>query len=300
MGTIFGVTMAWQQLVLLTDRQHAEMVESALTGLGSLSVTIEDAGDQPIFEPGPGETPVWAELRMTGLFSEATDMGLVVSGMEESVKFFSVDRIQHLSDRDWEREWMVHFKPMKFGKNLWICPTGCEVPDPDGIIIMLDPGLAFGTGTHETTALCLEWLDGHDLSGMTVIDYGCGSGVLAIAALLLGSEKVVAVDNDPQALLATRSNGDSNQIAAHRLEIGTPELCNETQVDVLLANILAGPLIELASRFVSLLKPGGKIVLSGILEQQCAAVEMAYSPFFNLDKPILRGDWICLFGTRKQ
>lgn len=292
--------MAWQQLVLVTDMQHAEMVESALTRMGSLAITIEDAGDQPLFEPGPGETPVWAELRMTGLFSEGTDMDLVVARMEGSVKFFSVDRIQQLSDRAWEREWMTHFKPMKFGERLWICPTWCEVPDPDGIIIMLDPGLAFGTGTHETTALCLEWLDGQDLSGMTVIDFGCGSGVLAIAALLLGSEKVVAVDNDPQALVATRNNGNSNQIATHRLEISTPESCDETQVDVLLANILAGPLIELTSRFVSLLKPGGKIVLSGILEEQCVDVEMAYSPFFNLDKPISRGDWICLCGTRKQ
>jgi ribosomal protein L11 methyltransferase len=291
--------MAWQQLVLLTDRQNAEIVESALTELGALSITIEDAGDDPIFEPGPGETPVWADLRMTGLFSEGTDMEMVVSEMRSSVQCHSVEPIQQLSDRAWEREWMTHFEPMKFGQRLWICPTWCEVPDPNGVVIMLDPGLAFGTGTHETTALCLEWLDSCDLSGMTVIDYGCGSGVLAIAALLLGSEKVVAVDSDPQALQATRNNGRSNQIATHRLEISTPDMCSETQVDVLLANILAGPLIELTSRFASLLKPGGKIVLSGILQSQCRDVELAYNSFFYLDKPISRGDWICLCGTRK-
>jgi ribosomal protein L11 methyltransferase len=236
---------------------------------------------------------------MTGLFSEDADMERVVSEMQSSVQVISVVAVQQLGDRVWEREWMTHFEPMKFGQRLWICPTWCDVPDPNGIVIMLDPGLAFGTGTHETTALCLEWLDSYDLSGMTVIDYGCGSGVLAIAALLLGSEKVVAVDNDPQALQATRNNGRSNQIATHRLEISTPETCSETQVDVLLANILAGPLTELTSRFASLLKPGGKIVLSGILKPQCQDIEVAYSPFFDLDKPISRGDWICLCGTRK-
>jgi ribosomal protein L11 methyltransferase len=292
--------MSWQQLILLTDREHAEIVESALTEFGSLSVTIEDAGDEPLFEPGPGELPVWANLRMTGLFKEDTDMDLVVSEMQRSVQFLSVERTERLDDRDWEREWMTHFEPMKFGERLWICPTWCDVPEPDGIVIMLDPGLAFGTGTHATTALCLEWLDRHDLSGMTVIDYGCGSGVLAIAASLLGSGKVVAVDNDPQALQATRNNATSNQIATDRLEISSPELCNKAQVDVLVANILAGPLIELAPRFASLLKPDGKIVLSGILKQQCQDIEMTYSPFFNLDKPISRGDWICLCGTRKR
>ena len=291
--------MAWQQLVILTDRQYAEVVETALTELGSLSITIEDAGDEPIYEPGPGDIPVWAELRMTGLFSEGTDMELVVSEMRRTVQFVSVERTQELSDRVWEREWMTHFKPMKFGERLWICPTWCDVPDSEGIVIWLDPGLAFGTGTHETTALCLEWLDRHDLRGKTMIDYGCGSGVLAIAALLLGSEKVVAVDNDPQALQATRNNARSNQIELDRLEIITPELCQETQVDVLVANILAGPLIELTSRFASLLKQDGKIILSGILKQQWQDIEMAYSPFFDLEKPISRGDWICLCGTRK-
>jgi len=291
--------MAWQQLVLLTDRQQAEIVESALTALGSLSITIEDAGDEPIFEPGPGDTPVWAELRITGMFNEDTDMDLVVSEMQRSVQSLSVEHIRLLQDRVWEREWMTHFEAMKFGQRLWICPTWCEVPDPNGIVIKLDPGLAFGTGTHETTALCLEWLDSQDLGGRTVVDYGCGSGVLAIAALLLGSEKVVAVDNDPQALQATRNNGRMNRIAMHRLEVSTPESCGDDQVDVLLANILALPLIELTSRFVSLLKPEGKIVLSGILKPQCQDIEMAYSPYFNLDEPISRGDWICLCGTRK-
>jgi len=291
--------MAWQQLVILTDRQHAEVVETALTELGSLSITIEDAGDEPIYEPAPDDIPVWAELRMTGLFSEGTDMELVVSEMRRTVQFVSVERTQELSDRVWEREWMTHFKPMKFGERLWICPTWCDVPDSEGIVIRLDPGLAFGTGTHETTALCLEWLDHHDLGGKSMIDYGCGSGVLAIAALLLGSEKVVAVDNDPQALQATRNNARSNQIELDRLEIVTPELCQETRVDVLVANILAGPLIELTSRFASLLKPDGKIILSGILKQQWLDIEMAYSPFFDLEKPISRGDWIRLCGTRK-
>jgi ribosomal protein L11 methyltransferase len=291
--------MAWQQLVLLTDRQNAAVVESALTEFGSLSITIEDAGDEPIFEPEPGETPVWADLRVTGLFSEGTDMDLLVSEIRNSMPFISVVQVQELSDRVWEREWMAHFEPMKFGQRLWICPTGCDVPESNGIAIMLDPGLAFGTGTHETTALCLEWLDGYDLSGMTVIDYGCGSGVLAIAALVLGSERVVAVDIDPQALQATRNNGASNHIATHRLEITTPKACVETRADVLLANILAGPLIELTSRFAELLKPEGKIVLSGILKSQCQDIEMAYSRFFDLDKPVTRGDWVRLSGTRK-
>jgi len=290
--------MAWHQLVLLTDRQHVEKVESALTSVGSLSVTIEDAGDNSIYEPGPGETPVWPKLKITGLFDPDTDMDRVISRLEPIAQFFKVDGIQQLGDRTWEREWMAHFKPMKFGERLWICPTWCEAPDPDGTNIRLDPGLAFGTGTHETTALCLEWLDDHALQNLTVVDYGCGSGVLAIAALLLGSRRVVAIDIDPQALEATRSNVRINQLTSDKLEICTPESCGDVRADVLLANILAGPLIELVSRFVSLLKPEGMIVLSGILKTQFASVAMAYSPFFHLDEPKTRGDWICVCGTR--
>ncbi len=294
------MTKNWQQIVLATDKARVNDLETALFQVGCLSVTIEDAGDQPIFEPAPGTTPVWAQLRVTGLFDEEADLEQVTDQLHAILGGLSVIELTTLADRAWEREWMSHFKPMQFGQRLWICPSWCEPPEPAAVNLMLDPGLAFGTGTHQTTALCLEWLDQHDLHEKQVIDYGCGSGILAIAALLLGCKSVLAVDNDPQALQATRQNALNNHVEKEQLTVSAPDAVESAPVDLLMANILAGPLIELAPRLSSLVLSGGQIILSGILTSQIDDVSTAYQPFFDLHDPVSRGDWVRLSGNRKS
>jgi ribosomal protein L11 methyltransferase len=289
----------WQQIVLAIDKTLVNDLEKALFSLGCLSVTIEDAGDEPIFEPAPGETPVWEQLLVTGLFDADAELNHIANELQSSLGKLSVIKQVTLEDRVWEREWMSHFNPMKFGQRLWICPSWCNPPEPGAINLMLDPGLAFGTGTHETTALCLEWLDQQDLDAKRVIDYGCGSGVLAIAALLLGCKSVLAVDNDPQALQATRQNGVANNIGNEQLQVALPEAFDPEPANLLMANILAGPLIELAPRLASLVLSGGQIILSGILKTQIEDVSAAYRPFFDLDAAVVRGDWVRLSGNRK-
>ncbi|MBD3646046.1 MAG: 50S ribosomal protein L11 methyltransferase, partial [Pseudomonadales bacterium] len=212
---------------------------------GAVSVTVTDAGDNPLFEPGPGEVPVWKKVTVTGLFEDDIDVEAIRN--ELSLEGFTVAWVEDLGDRIWEREWMDRFKPMQFGQNLWICPGGYEIEASDAVIIHLDPGLAFGTGTHPTTRLCLEWLDDGSVAGKQVVDYGCGSGVLAIAALLLGAERVVAIDNDPQAISATRENALRNGVE-DRLETGLPEDLWPDDCDIVLANILADPLRQLSTR----------------------------------------------------
>jgi ribosomal protein L11 methyltransferase len=291
---------SWHQLVIATNKAEAEELEDELLRAGAISITIQDAGDQPIFEPGPGETPIWAELQITGLFEADTRMEQVVEHLQSSLGKISIIESGSLEDRPWEREWISHFKPIRFGQRLWICPSWCDPPEPEAINLMLDPGLAFGTGTHETTALCLEWLEAQDLKDKKIIDYGCGSGVLGIAALLLGCKSVQAIDNDPQALLATAQNGLSNGLADTQLTVSLPDgnLC--FSADIVMANILAGPLIELASKLASLLCPGGLIVLSGILKEQTSEVSNAYLPYFDLHKVAIQGDWIRLSGIRQK
>jgi ribosomal protein L11 methyltransferase len=205
-----------------------------------------------------------------------------------------------LEDRAWEREWLKDFKPMQFGRRLWVCPGGMSLPASarDACIIDLDPGLAFGTGTHPTTAMCLEWLDGADLAGTRVIDYGCGSGILAIAALKLGAREAVGTDIDPQALMASRDNAERNAVS-DKLVLQTVERTIDP-ADVLLANILAGPLAELAASFAKLVKPGGRIVLSGILKEQALPLAQTYAAWFDMDSPVYREDWARLVGKRRR
>lgn len=208
-------------------------------------------------------------------------------------------RVEILEDKDWEREWMENFHPMQFGQRLWICPSWRDVPDPEAVNVMLDPGLAFGTGTHPTTALCLTWLDGQELGGQTVIDYGCGSGILGIAALKLGAGRVIGVDIDPQAIEASRENAARNGVE-NGVELYLPADRPQLQADVLVANILAGPLRELASDIASLVKPGGRLALSGILATQAEEVRAAYLPWFEMDAPVEQEEWVRLSGIRKH
>ena len=215
--------MAWLQLRLDTSPGQVERLEELLMATGAVAVTLEDNADQPVLEPGVGETPLWGQTRLTGLYPADTDMATVLQAFPEDDLVAASHRIEILEDRDWEREWMQHYQPMRFGRRLWVCPSWLAPPDPDAINLLLDPGLAFGTGTHPTTALCLGALDAMNLSGVTAVDYGCGSGILATAALKLGARQVLAVDNDPQALVATRENAARNSISRGALEIAAPE-----------------------------------------------------------------------------
>lgn len=297
--------MPWLQLKLDATPETAEKLSDLLSEAGAGAVTMLDAADQPLFEPPPGALPLWSSTWVIGLFEANTDMDAVI----QQIKFawgnnkFPAWQLNPLEDKDWIKAWMDNFKPMQFGEQLWIVPGGYDTPDPDAINIHLDPGLAFGTGTHPTTAMCLKWLDAHPTKHKTVIDFGCGSGILAIAAALLGADKVWATDIDPQALLATNDNAQKNNVVS-QIEAVLPENMPEIAVDVVLANILAGPLTELAPLFARLIKINGQIVLSGIIESQQESIINAYQPFFNMERYLAQNEagqeaWICLHGTRK-
>ncbi len=291
--------MAWTQIHLTTDKKSAPLVELVFEGLEALSVTMEDAKDEPMLEPGPGETPLWTHTRVTGLFPEECDREGLLQRIQEQLKPDSIVdlTVERLADQVWERVWLDMFHPMQFGRRLWIAPQGKPVDIPGAITVQLDPGLAFGTGTHPTTALCLKWLDQADVAGKSIIDFGCGSGVLSIAALLLGAKEVIAVDHDHQALEATADNAKKNRIQTG-LTIIHSEQPLEITADITLANILAATLIELEPLFACHTRNGGQIVLSGILEEQTKQVIDAYANNFTLQSPVVQEGWTMLHGDR--
>ena len=266
----------WLQISALCDAQNRSAVEDVLLEHGALSITLMDAEDQPILEPLPGETPLWERSWVTGLFDARQLSSDARAALERALARLVTDyRWQDLPDQDWVRAWMADFKPMAFGQRLWIYPHESDVPEQDRVVVRLDPGLAFGTGTHPTTAMCLHWLDGHtDLAQKTVLDYGCGSGILAIAALKLGAQQVWATDIDPQALTASQDNAKSNGVA-DGLRLCQPAECQQA-VDVVMANILAQPLHDLAEAITALTQPGGTIVMTGILPEQADQVRERY------------------------
>lgn len=290
--------MPWLQIHLTVDKSQAPLIELLFENLGAEAVSLGDAGDEPMLEPGPGETPLWQATRVTGLFAGDSDPDALRSAIDQAL---STDTsrsltLERLADRDWERAWLDQFQPMRFGRRLWICPSGHQVDAPDAVVVDLDPGLAFGTGTHPTTALCLGWLDAFDLHGKTVIDFGCGSGVLAIAALKLGAAQAIAVDHDPQAVIATRDNAIRNGVA-DRLEVLHSDDFGSPQADLVLANILANVLIELAPQIGALVAPGGRLALSGILAEQADEVARAYAGAIDFGEPRLYDGWALLQGT---
>lgn len=272
-------------------------IEEALTLLGATSITLEDAADNPVLEPAPGETPLWPTIRIRTLFQAHADRRAIEAGLADLLPTATLLNFELLGDRLWEREWLRDFHPMRFGRRLWVCPDGQAAGDAQAVRVALDPGLAFGTGTHPTTALCLEWLDGSELAGCRVIDYGCGSGILAIAALKLGAAEALAFDIDPQARLATRDNAVRNGVA-DRLTVAATAPHKAASCDALVANILAGPLTELAGRFGTLLRPGGRIALSGVLAGQAETVAAAYGPWFMIGAATVRDGWALLSGSR--
>ena len=288
--------MPFLQLTVSIGSADPTPFEDALLAAGATSITLEDAGDDPVLEPPPGSTPLWPRVRIKALFESAADPDTLRA-------LFPNATFERIADRAWEREWLKDFRPMRFGQRLWICPGG-QRPPPDestdaACLIELDPGLAFGTGTHPTTALCLEWLDSAPLHGKFVVDYGCGSGVLAIAALKLGAATALAIDIDLQALIATRENAARNQVA-ERLTVAVPNEAPRGPAEVLLANILAEPLLELASAFAERVEAGGSIVLSGILRSQAAPVASRYAAWFDMRPATIRDDWALLHGVRRS
>ncbi|AOU97027.1 ribosomal protein L11 methyltransferase [Acidihalobacter yilgarnensis] len=290
--------MPWQNLILTASAELAEALESRLMAAGALSVTLGDAGDAPVLEPGPGETPLWPEIMLTALFTAEADLMPLAVALQTEYALAQQPRTEALPDQDWIRAWMDDFKPMRFGKRVWVCPSWCEPPEPEAVNLRLDPGLAFGTGTHPTTSLCLQWLDGHLQPGGSVLDYGCGSGILAIAALKLGAQEAWAVDIDPQALTATRDNARRNDIDDTCLHIGQPEARGTWQADLVIANILSGPLIALADVLCDCVKPGGHLLLSGILATQADATANAYAGRIDWEPPAVHDGWVRLSGRR--
>ena len=292
--------MPWLQAHLTVTREQAPLIELLFENLGALSVTLLDAADEPMLEPGPGETPVWTSTRITGLFDGSTDPDWLRSLIDQAVNRDTSRHLQLdvLEDQAWERTWLDHFQPIQFGERLWICPTGKQVPADDPVVIRLDPGLAFGTGTHPTTALCLEWLDRAEVEGKTLVDYGCGSGILAIAALKLGAAQAIAVDHDPQAIIATNNNAELNGVSDRILAVSSDDF-RPQHADIVMANILANILIELAPLVGGLVTPGGELILSGILHDQAAKVISAYNEY-SFTAPARKQDWVRLQAQRTQ
>ena len=291
--------MAWVQIRINSTKENAELISDELMELGCPSVTFVDAKDTPIYEPKLGEVTLWADTTVIGLFDASVDMQAITDQLAKlpALQEKFVFKVEQLEDKDWEREWMDNFHPIQFGERLWICPSWRDIPDPNAVNVLLDPGLAFGTGTHNTTALCLRWLDSLDLTGKTVVDFGCGSGILGIAALKLGAERVIGIDIDPQALEASRDNAERNGVA-DLLEVYLPEDQPEFEADILVANILAQPLRELHQVILGLLKSGGQFALSGILEEQVASVEDIYSQYASLETSLQDGEWMRVAGQK--
>lgn len=298
--------MKWLQIHITVDQAQVEFTETLLMSLGAVSVTLDDAEDQALLEPLPGETPLWNKVIVTGIYQQDEQDPIDVDTLEAFLKAQLPNvpmRHAELEDQVWERSWMDYYEPIQIGEKFWIVPEWLEPPEADATNIKLDPGLAFGTGNHASTFLCLQWLGKADVKDKIVIDYGCGSGILGVAALLLGAKKVYATDIDPQAVLATKQNAELNGVL-DRLYVGLPEEFNQEfgsqQADVLVANILAGPLMALAPEFAKLLKTDGEFALAGVIEEQVADVSDVYSEFFDiLDIEKREENWYRISGKRK-
>ncbi|MEP0201415.1 MAG: 50S ribosomal protein L11 methyltransferase [Halioglobus sp.] len=290
--------MNWLQLRLDARPDTVEALEDAMLASGAVAVTMEDNADEPVLEPGVGETPLWQHIRVTALYPADTDMNVVLTHFDAAQLESCEQRIEILEDKDWEREWMSHYQPMQFGERFWVCPSWIDPPDPDAINLLLDPGLAFGTGTHPTTALCLTAMAALPLNDTCIVDYGCGSGILAVAALKLGAREVLGVDNDPQALVASEDNAQRNEVT--NLSVALPGAYDASawraKADLVVANILAGPLLELSPTLLDLLKPGGLLMVSGLLATQADTLIAHYAQHLPLEVVGETDGWVCLMG----
>lgn len=290
----------WIQIKLRTTNQSADTIAELLEQLGALAVSYTDAEDSPILEPKPGERRLWPNTEVTGLLEQGTDPKPILAVLKQLLGDHIPMVATTLEDKNWIRAWMDQFKPLKFGQHLWICPSWLSVDEKDSVVVMLDPGLAFGTGTHPTTSLCLSYLDSLDLKDKDVLDYGCGSGILAIAALKLGAKSATGVDIDEQALIASKENAKRNGVEDKlQLIMGTDKKLDLPQFPITVANILAGPLAELEPIIASLTQSGGKLALSGILTEQADSVIESYSKDFVMNKVKDLDGWALLTGTKK-
>jgi ribosomal protein L11 methyltransferase len=301
-----AVPMPWLELSLTIRAAEQPRVETALEDLGALSITLQDADaetpdEEAIFEPGVGELPLWNQIVLNALFDADADKRGLTAAIADDLPFIEPAQItwRVVDDQDWTRAWMDQFKPMPFGRRLWVYPWNIEPPvEGDIVVVRLDPGLAFGTGTHPTTAMCLEWLDGQQMADKLVLDYGCGSGILAIAALKLGAARAVGIDNDPQALISSHDNAERNGVHAD-LAVYLPGEAPKELADVLVANILAGPLGELAPTFAAAVKPGAPFALSGILHGQHEELLVRYAEWFEDLEVRMLEDWVRISGRRR-
>lgn len=298
--------MKWLQIHITVEQAQVEFTETLLSSLGAVSVTLDDAENQDLLEPLPGETPLWNKVIVTGIYAQEEGEDIDVTALETFIRTqlpIEPMRSEFLEDQVWERSWMDYYEPIQIGEKYWIVPEWIEPPEADAVNIKLDPGLAFGTGNHASTFLCLQWLGKTDVKDKVVIDYGCGSGILGVAALLLGAKKVYATDIDPQAVLATKQNAELNGVLEN-LYVGLPEEFNEEfknqQADILVANILAGPLMSLAKEFSTLIKSEGEFALAGVIEEQVTDVSSIYSEFFDIVEVEKREEtWCRISGSRK-
>lgn len=296
--------MAWIQVRARAPKELHETIEDHLLELGAVSITFQDGADQPVLEPGVGETPLWDNLVILGLFTADTPSESLRSQLQKAFAPPCQFDIEILEDRVWEREWEQHYQPIQFADKLWICPSWCTPPDPSAVNLLLDPGLAFGTGTHPSTAMCLKQLAQQTLKGQVTVDYGCGSGILGIAMLKMGASRFVGVDNDPQALVATADNAKRNGISSGEFIVVSPEQeyphLTPACADTLVANILAEPLMMLAPKLIEFLKPGGLLVLAGLIESQVSAVSEHYLPDVELNVADQTDEWVCLVGRKLE
>lgn len=292
--------MTWKQWRLDIEPDKQELVEALLLEHGALSITLQSAADELVLEPAPGEVKLWHKLQIIALFEADTDCKVLEKQLKAHPHWPNtiMSSWEELQDQVWERAWMDDFVPMQFGDRLWICPSWAEPPEPSAVNLMLDPGLAFGSGTHATTALCLRFLDRMVKGGETIIDYGCGSGILALAALKLGAKHVIGIDHDPQAIIASMANLEANGLDPSALEVYLPKDFSATTADIIVANILAETLIDLVDEIVKLIKPDAWLAMSGILESQLDMVQTVYSPWIDFDEPVIQDEWGLLVGKR--
>ena len=298
--------MKWLQIHITVEQAQVDFTETLLNSLGAVSVTLDDAENQDLLEPLPGETPLWNNVIVTGIYAQEDDENIDVDAL---LTFITAQlpeapiRHEFLEDQAWERTWMDAYEPIQIAEKYWIVPEWMQAPEADAVNIKLDPGLAFGTGNHASTFLCLQWLGKTDVKDKVVIDYGCGSGILGVAALLLGAKKVYATDIDPQAVLATQQNAELNGVLDN-LFVGLPDEFNETlknqQADVFVANILAGPLMMLAPQFATLVKPEGEFALAGVIDEQVTDVSSVYEEFFDILDVEKRDEYWCRISGKRH
>ena len=298
--------MKWLQIHITVDQAQVDFTETLLGSLGAVSVTLDDAENQDLLEPLPGETPLWNKVIVTGIYAEEEGEEIDVDALLTFITAQMPEaplRHEFIEDQAWERTWMDAYEPIQIGEKYWIVPEWMTPPEADAVNIKLDPGLAFGTGNHASTFLCLQWLGQTDVKDKIVIDYGCGSGILGVAALLLGAKKVYATDIDPQAVLATQQNAELNGVL-DKLYVGLPEEFNaelqNEKADVFVANILAGPLMMLAEEFSTLIKSEGEFALAGVIEEQVADVSNIYSKFFDILKVEKRDEYWCIISGKRH